>query len=53
MPACLAQVFLKLPIDRNHLLGDQLVLAVRLANLGLQIIVTGLLVLVEAIDVFE
>jgi len=53
MPTCLAKIFFKLPIDRDHLLGDQLVLAVRLANLGLQIIVTGLLVLVEAINVFE
>jgi hypothetical protein len=53
MPARLAQVFFKLAIDRDHLLGNHLVLAVRVANFGLQIIITGLLVLVEAINVFE
>jgi hypothetical protein len=53
MPARLTQVFLKLAINRNHFLCNQLVLAVRVTNFGLQIIITGLLVLVEAIDVFE
>ena len=53
MPARLAQIFFKLAINRDHLLGNHLVLAVRVANFGLQIIITGLLVLVEAINVFE
>lgn len=53
MPARLAQVFFKLAIDRYHLLGNHLILAVRVAYFGLQIIITGLLVLVEAINVFE
>jgi hypothetical protein len=53
MPACLAQVFFKLAINRDHLLGNHLVLAMRVANFGLQIIITGLLVLVETINVFE
>lgn len=53
MPARLAQVFFKLAIDRDHLLGNHLVLAVRVANFGLQIIITGLLVLVEAFNVLE
>ena len=53
MPARLTQVFFKLAINRYHLLGNNLVLTVRIANFGLQIIITGLLVLVEAINVFE
>ena len=53
MPASLTQVFLKLSIHRDHLLCNKLVLVVRVANFGLQIIITGLLVLVKAIDVFE
>ena len=53
MPACRAQVFFKLPINRYHLLGNQLILAVRFADFGLQIIITGLLVLVEGINIFE